>query len=84
MTGVDVEGRRVARCLTGAEAAGVGAGGAGTGAFLTGAGLASSGDGMFLIDLRTVLPLASHAAVGVHRRIGRFPLGGGDRITDDV
>src|SRR5258708_3758273 len=52
MTGVDVEGRRGARCLAGAVA-GVGARGAGTGggAFLTGAGLASSGGGRFLIDL---------------------------------
>ena len=50
MTGVDVEGRRGPRCLTGAGAAGTGAGGGG-GAFFTGAGLASSGGGRFLIDL---------------------------------
>ena len=70
MTGVDVEGRRGARCLAGAVVVGVGTGGAGAGggAFLAGGGLASSGGGRFLIDLSnnssTRLPICEIACSG--------------------
>jgi len=72
MTGVDdVEERRGARCLAGAEVVGAGTGGAGAGgggAFLTGGGLTSSGGGRFLIDLSnsssTRLPINEMACSG--------------------
>jgi len=73
MTGVDdVEGRRGAHCLAGAEVVGVGTGGAGAG----GGGAFLTGGGRFLIDLSnnssTCLPISEIACSGPPLNLPQF------------